>query len=131
MAELRKCGRCKSVILLTYFGINRRGEHTKSCITCLDKKQKQDTIELYVIIVDVNLINISDHYITKRRYACQVHRMETKPDFEEWLMHHDYHALLWECKELLVEMMLRGERDGPCKNCRKNSEEDNYEDKLT
>ena len=50
--------------------------------------------------------------------------METKLDFEEWLMKHDYHTLLWEYKELLVEMLLRGELDGPCKNCRTNGEED-------
>ena len=44
-------------------------------------------------------------------------------------MHHDYHTLLWEYKELRVEIMLRGELDRPCKNCRNNSEGDTYEDK--
>ena len=54
--------------------------------------------------------------------------METKPAFEDWLMRHDYHTLLWEHNELLVEMMLRGELDGPCKNCINNSEEDTDEE---
>ena len=67
--------------------------------------------------------------IHKRIYYCQVHNLETKPAFEDWLMHHDYHTLLWEYKELRVEIMLRGELDRPCKNCRNNSEGDTYEDK--
>ena len=45
MAELRKCGRCRSVTDLKYFGINRKGEHHKTCKTCLDKKRKQDAIK--------------------------------------------------------------------------------------
>ena len=40
MAELRKCSRCRSEILLTYFAINRKGEHNKTCETCLNKTRK-------------------------------------------------------------------------------------------
>ena len=122
MAELRKCGRCRSVIELIYFGINRKGEHNTTCITCLDKKQKQDAIKTVCDNCGCELNN-GQLSIHKRIYYCQVHNVEIEPDFEDWLMHHDYHTLLWECKGLLEQMMLRGELDGPCKNCRKVSEE--------
>ena len=66
MAELRKCGRCRSVIELTYFGINRKGKHNNTCITCLDKRtRKQELLKLCVAIVDVNLIKVSYQYINE------------------------------------------------------------------
>ena len=34
MTELRKCSRCRSVIEITYFGINRKGEPYKTCDIC-------------------------------------------------------------------------------------------------
>ena len=40
MAELRKCSRCRSEIELKYFAINRKGEHNKTCETCLSKNRK-------------------------------------------------------------------------------------------
>ena len=39
MAELRKCSRCRSVVELKYFDINRKGEYNKTCSTCLSKKR--------------------------------------------------------------------------------------------
>ena len=39
MAELRKCSRCRSEIEFNYFGINRKGEHNKTCETCLNKSR--------------------------------------------------------------------------------------------
>ena len=40
MAELRKCGRCRSEIELKYFDVNRKGTHNKTCTTCLSKKKR-------------------------------------------------------------------------------------------
>ena len=37
MTELRKCSRCRSEILLKYVAINRKGGHSKTCETCLNK----------------------------------------------------------------------------------------------
>ena len=37
MTELKKCSRCRSEIELKYFAINRKGEHNKTCETCLNK----------------------------------------------------------------------------------------------
>ena len=78
----------------------------------MDKKHKQDAIKTVCdnCGCELNKGKLSIHNI---RYACQVHNLETKPDFEDWLRHHEYHTLLWEYKELLVEIMLRGELDGP------------------
>ena len=45
MAELRKCSRCRSEIELKHFGINRKGDHNKPCINCLDKKNKREAIK--------------------------------------------------------------------------------------
>ena len=49
MTELRKCSRCRSEIELKYFAINRKGEHNKTCGTCLNKvrthQQTPETIE--------------------------------------------------------------------------------------
>ena len=39
MTELRKCSRCRSEIELKYFSINRKGEHHKTCETCLSKNR--------------------------------------------------------------------------------------------
>ena len=40
MANLRKCGRCRSEIELKYFAINRKGEYNKTCSKCLTKRKK-------------------------------------------------------------------------------------------
>ena len=40
MTELRKRARCRSEILLKYVAINRKGEHNKTCETCLNKIRK-------------------------------------------------------------------------------------------
>ena len=42
---------------------------------------------------DVNKGTLSIH---KRRFYCQVYNMETKPDFEEWLINQDYDNILYE-----------------------------------
>ena len=42
MSELKKCSRCRSEILLTYFAINRKGEYNKTCETCLNKTKAKD-----------------------------------------------------------------------------------------
>ena len=40
MTELRKCAGCRSEVLLNNFAINRKGEHNKTCETCLSKIRK-------------------------------------------------------------------------------------------
>ena len=70
MAELKKCSRCRSEIELKYVGINRKGEHNKTCINCLDNKKERDAIKT---VCDncgchVNKGSISIH---KRRLYCQ------------------------------------------------------------
>ena len=50
MAELKKCSRCRSEIELNYFGINRKGEHNKTCETCLNKArayQQKPEVQAY------------------------------------------------------------------------------------
>ena len=44
MAELRKCARCRSEILLKYFALNRKGEYNKTCETCLSKNRKNEAV---------------------------------------------------------------------------------------
>ena len=46
----------------------------------------------------VNKDSISIH---KNICYCQVYNMETKPDFEEWLINHDYNTLVYEYTCLL------------------------------
>ena len=111
MAELKKCSRCRSEIELKYVGINRKGEHNKTCETCLNKsgayQQKpevQASIKEYKAIevmcdncgCHVNKGSISIH---KRRFYCQIYNMETKPNFEELLIHQDYDRMLYEYKD--------------------------------
>ena len=100
MTELRKCSRCRSVIELKYFGINRKGEYNKTCINCLDKKKEKDAVktECDNCGCTVSKGTLSIH---KRRFYCQVYNMETKPYFEEWLINQDYDKMLYEYKELL------------------------------
>ena len=43
MAELQKFSSCRSVIGLTYFGIDRTGTRNKSCITCLEQRERDTT----------------------------------------------------------------------------------------
>lgn len=43
MAELRKCSKCKSsVLLLGYFSKNRKGEYYKTCDTCRENRKAID-----------------------------------------------------------------------------------------
>ena len=95
MAELRNCSRCRSAIELNYFGINRKGEHNKTCETCLNKAKK--------VVCDNCGCHISkgSRSIHKRRFYCQTYYMETKPAFEEWLINQDYDKMLYEYKDLL------------------------------
>ena len=122
MTELRKCSRCRSVIELTYFGINRKGEYNKTCINCLDKKKERDAIKTVCdnCGCDVNKGTLSIH---KRRFYCQVYNMETKPDFEEWLINQDYDKMLYEYKDLL-EYILSTKPSNKCK--KKTHTNDNY-----
>ena len=122
MTELRKCSRCRSVIELKYFGINRKGEYNKTCINCLDKKKERDAIKTVCdnCGCDVNKGTLSIH---KRRFYCQVYNMETKPDFEEWLINQDYDKMLYEYKDLL-EYILSTKPSNKCK--KKPHPNDNY-----
>ena len=65
MTELRKCSRCRSVIELNYFGINRKGEYNKTCINCLDKKTSEMVLKLCVITVVVRLIKVLYQFINE------------------------------------------------------------------
>ena len=38
--ELKKCSGCKTLILLKYFKINRKGDYNKTCLSCADKRKK-------------------------------------------------------------------------------------------
>ena len=58
MTELRKCSRCRSEILLKYFAINRKGEHNKTCETCLNKIRK--TKPLSTVPTDFDLLKRTD-----------------------------------------------------------------------
>ena len=106
MAELRKCSRCRSEIELKYFGINRKGEHNKTCITCLDKKKERDAINIVCDNCGCTR-NKGSMSLHKRRYYCLTYNLETKPEFEDWLMEQDYDTLLWEYKELLKDILER------------------------
>ena len=65
MTELRKCSKCRSVIELTCFGINRKGEPYKTCDTCGNKKKQLEVkqeickdktcLEYYVNLPILNL----------------------------------------------------------------------------
>ena len=119
MTELRKCSRCRSEIELKYFAINRKGEHNKTCETCLNKSRAyHQTTEAIDRRQQRNGISItcnncgethtkntiSKH---KRQYWCKTSHVSEKPNFEEWLTEQDYDTLLWEYKQLLKEILER------------------------
>ena len=117
MAELRKCSRCRSEIELKYFAINRKGEHNKTCETCLKKtralqatpeaidKRKQWNGML------VTCSNCGEEHtkntlsLHKRRYWCKTHHLSERPKLEDWLMEQDYDTLLWEYKKIVEELL--------------------------
>ena len=111
MTELRKCSRCRSVIELKYFGINRKGEYNKTCITCLDKRNEYQ--REYRPNWDCEIICEHCGYRTtkncksihKRRFWCQTSQKNPRPTFEEWLVEQDYDKLLWEYKQVLKELL--------------------------
>ena len=119
MTELKKCSRCRSEIELKYFAINRKGEHNKTCETCLDKVRAfQRTPESKARIAKYKsqevmcencgcVRNKGSMSIHKRRYYCLTYNLDNKPDFEDWLMEQDYDTLLWEYKELLKDILER------------------------
>ena len=57
-------------------------------------------LKLCVVIVVVMSIKVLYQFI-KEGFHCQVYNMETKPDFEEWLIHQDYDNMLYGYKDLL------------------------------
>ena len=117
MAELRKCSRCRSEIELTYFAINRKGEHNKTCETCLNKvrthqaaPEAKDKRKHWNGML-VTCSNCGETHtkntlsLHKRRYWCQTYHLKNRPDFEHWLVKQDYDTLLWEYKQLFNEMV--------------------------
>ena len=97
MTELRKCSRCRSEIELKYFAINRKGEHNKTCETCLNKARayhqtteaidrRQQWNGIYITCNNCGETptqnTISKH---KRQYWCKTSHLSERPNFEEWL----------------------------------------------
>ena len=72
MTELRKCSRCRSVIEITYCGINRKGEPYKTCDTCRHKKKQ---IEVKQDICKNN--TLLDYYIN-----LPIYKFENKQDID-------------------------------------------------
>ena len=111
MTELRKCSRCRSVIELKYFGINRKGEYNKTCINCLDKRNEyqreyRPNWDCEIICEQCgNRTTKNCKSIHKRRFWCQTSQMNPRPNFEEWLVEQDYDKLLWEYKQVLKELL--------------------------
>ena len=111
MTELRKCSRCRSVIELKYFGINRKGEYFKCCDKCRNKSTEYQ--REYKPKWDCEIIceHCGDrttkacNSIHKRRFWCQTSQMNPRPTFEEWLVEQDYDKLLWEYKQVLKELL--------------------------
>ena len=91
MAELRKCSRCRSEIELKYFGLNRKGKHNKTCITCLDKNER-DAIDTSCDNCGC-VRNKGSISVYNRRHYCLTYDMENKPDVEKWLMEQEYDTL--------------------------------------
>ena len=105
MTELRKCSRCRSVIELKYFGINRKGEPFKTCETCRNKRAEYVTAWNCEIKCDHcgDRTTKSCKSIHKKKFWCQTSKMNPRPSFEEWLAEQDYDKLLWEYKQLLTD----------------------------
>ena len=111
MAELRKCSRCKSLITLEHYSLNRKGEYFKCCDNCRNKSAEYN--REYRPKWDCEII--CDHCgdrttkncksIHKRRFWCQTSQMNPRPTFEEWLVEQDYDKLLWEYKQVLKELL--------------------------
>ena len=123
MENLRQCSRCKSNMDISYFGLNRKKEPYKTCDNCRDKgrayqqtpefKACQKTYKAIEVVCDncgchVNKGSISIHKI---RFYCQVYNMETKPNFEEWLINQDYDKMLYEYKDLLEYILTNKAND--------------------
>ena len=112
MAELRKCSRCKSLITLEHYSLNRKDEYFKCCDNC--RKKSAEYIREYRPKWDCEII--CDHCgdrttkncksIHKRRFWCQTSKLTQRPRFEEWLAEQDYDKLLWEYKQLLKDETL-------------------------
>jgi len=111
MAELRKCSRCKSLITLEHYSLNRKGEYFKCCDNCRNKsaeynreyRPKWDCEIICDRCGDRTTKNCKS--IHKRRFWCQTSQMNPRPIFEEWLVEQDYDKLLWEYKQVLKELL--------------------------
>ena len=111
MAELRKCSRCKSLITLEHYSLNRKGEYFKCCDNCRNKSAEYN--REYRPKWDCEII--CDHCgdrttkncksINTRRFWCQTSHKNPRPTFEEWLVEQDYDKLLWEYKQVLKELL--------------------------
>ena len=105
MEELRKCSRCKSLITLDYYSINRQGEYFKCCDKCRVKGAEYSREFRKTWDCEIKCDHCGDRTtricksIHKRRFWCQTSGMNPRPDFEEWLIEQDYDKLLWEYKK--------------------------------
>ena len=111
MTELRKCSRCHSIIELSHYSLNRKGEYFKCCDNC--RTNNREWRREYLPKWDGETIcehcgdrtTKSAKSIHKRRYWCKISNLEVKPTFEDWLMKQDYNTLLWEYKKTFEELL--------------------------
>ena len=92
MTELKKCSRCRSVIELQYFGIDRKGEYFKCCDKCRNKATEYQREYRPKWDCEIICEHCGDRTtktcksIHKRRFWCQTSQMNPRPIFEEWLV---------------------------------------------
>ena len=117
LAEVKKCTRCRSTIDIHHFSWNRKGGHNKTCDGCLTKtrecqrtaeaKSKWHEWDILTAVYDKcgNNVEKNVYSIHKRRWWCQAHGLNPKPEFETWLMEQDDATLWWEYKALFNEIL--------------------------
>ena len=128
MAELRKCSRCKSLITLEHYSLNRKNEYFKCCDNCRTKSSKYNQEYRKTWDCEIRCDKCGDRTtkncksIHKRRFWCQTYGMNPRPNFEEWLKEQDYDTLLWEYKKMLEEIRQREQQQ--LNDCSINSDDD-------
>jgi len=121
--SLRKCSRCHSTKLESYFSFNKKGELYKLCDICRIKNEKYDLEvkdkPLEEIYYTCEKCNSKVHRLYEgmarhhKRWTCVKKQMEGKPgkkEFFEWVVANqnnllrDYHKYIEEAETYLKEL---------------------------
>ena len=111
--NLRKCTRCHSTKLESYFGKNTRGDFFKTCDNCRKKRiiEGEKYREQNDMLTPCPKCGVEkrgyEMKVHQKSFHCQIFGIEPRPCFELWLLDNE-DTLIPRYKRLLEEFRKKG-----------------------